>query len=151
MVGCTRSEISVLTESTQSPQEPRAPSSLTLLVSFPFLPILFPAFSNSTVILSFISMMSLSVSQMVFFKPNCPSGMRTEKFPFRTFLIILIISASVKIISVTIACVPFLEECTALALCTPFVLGCCPLCLSCPLLGFKRTSFNFCFTVFVFI
>ena len=44
MVGCTRSEMSVLTESTHELQDPLAPSRRTRLVSLPCFPILFPTF-----------------------------------------------------------------------------------------------------------
>src|SRR5882757_7673847 len=84
MVGCTRSEISALRESTPVPQEPFALGISIRWVSLPCLPMVLPAFVNSRIICSLREMISLSVSQILPFTPTSSIGIRTPKFPFRT-------------------------------------------------------------------
>src|SRR5258708_149900 len=89
MVGCTRSEIRVLSESTPVPQEPFALGTSIRWVSFPCLPMVLPALLNSRIMASLREIISLRVSQIFPFTPISSIGMRTLKFPFRTSIRIL--------------------------------------------------------------
>ena len=85
MVGCTRSEISVLIDSDAALQEPRAMRGIsTRWFSFPCLPMMFLAWFSSETSVSFSAMISFSVSQIFPPRPTLSTAMRAEKLPFLT-------------------------------------------------------------------